>query len=179
MIDETNINEEVKITKILVTTDGSPESIKGITHAVQMAKEKNAEVIAVHVDTTFIDTDPRAYTAFASISKRKIKEISLTNSETADILNKYYEIIRDSESLILGKAGLEFAVATGKKQGVKVKTIIERGRAAETILKIAEQEAVNLIIMGSKGVTGLDKILMGSVADKVNKLARCPVLIVK
>lgn len=175
MIDEINFNNEVKINKILVATDGSPASIKGIVHAVQMAKEKNADVIAIYVDTTFSDIDPRGYTAF----RIQNEKIDINDSDIKAILNKYYEDIGKPKSLIHGEAGLEVAASVGVKQGVKVKTMVEKGREVEVILKIAEQESVDMIVMGSKGMSGLDRILLGSVADKVNKLASCPVLIIR
>lgn len=57
--------------------------------------------------------------------------------------------------------------------------MVERGLTVETIITIAEKEKVDMIVMGSKGLSGLDKILIGSVADIVNRLASCPVLVVR
>ena len=53
------------------------------------------------------------------------------------------------------------------------------GSPAAQILKLAEQERIDLIVMGSHGRTGLSKLLMGSVAEGVMRKAKCPVLIVK
>ena len=53
------------------------------------------------------------------------------------------------------------------------------GSPAAQILKLAEQERIDLIVMGSHGRTGLSKVLMGSVAEGVMRKAACPVLIVK
>ncbi|MBS3973834.1 MAG: universal stress protein, partial [Actinobacteria bacterium] len=54
----------------------------------------------------------------------------------------------------------------------------EHGRATETILKVAEREKVDLIVMGTTGLTGISRILIGSTADKVTRLSKCPVMVV-
>jgi universal stress protein A len=53
------------------------------------------------------------------------------------------------------------------------------GQAGEAILKVAEEEDVDLIVMPTHGRTGLTRILMGSVAEQVVRKAKCPVLTVK
>ena len=52
------------------------------------------------------------------------------------------------------------------------------GSPAEKILALAKKEKIDLIIMGAHGRTGLDRVIFGSVADKVVKSASCPVLTV-
>ncbi|MFW5906314.1 MAG: universal stress protein [Desulfobia sp.] len=56
------------------------------------------------------------------------------------------------------------------------KTKVLSGDAAETILTYAEEEGIDLIVMGTHGYKGLEKVLFGSVAEKVVKAANCPVL---
>jgi universal stress protein A len=53
------------------------------------------------------------------------------------------------------------------------------GVPAETILRVADEEQVELIVMGSHGRTGLPRLLMGSVAESVLRRASCPVLVFK
>ncbi|MEW6679194.1 MAG: universal stress protein [Pseudomonadota bacterium] len=66
-----------------------------------------------------------------------------------------------------------------RAQGVTVEGLIEEGRPDEAIVKAAEDVGADLIIMGSHGRTGLTKILLGSVAERVIGQAHCPVLVVK
>lgn len=61
---------------------------------------------------------------------------------------------------------------------VKIFTKIIEGSPAKEILKTIEKEDVDLVIMGSSGKTGFDKFLLGSVADKVVKNFKHPILIV-
>ncbi|QER42680.1 universal stress protein [Thermodesulfobacterium sp. TA1] len=66
-----------------------------------------------------------------------------------------------------------------KNQGVKVETLVVKGEPFEKILEVSSQKEVNLIIMGCKGKTGLEKILIGSVAERVVENSNVPVVLVK
>ena len=56
--------------------------------------------------------------------------------------------------------------------------IIKEGSPARAILEVANEENVDLIVMGSSGKSGFDRFIMGSVADKVVNSAKCAVLVV-
>lgn len=64
-----------------------------------------------------------------------------------------------------------------KKKGYKTITIVVRGPAAESILKVAEQYDPDIIAVGRKGLTGTDAVLLGSVAERVARYAPCSVFI--
>ncbi|EKO38044.1 MAG: universal stress protein UspA-like protein [Solidesulfovibrio magneticus str. Maddingley MBC34] len=63
--------------------------------------------------------------------------------------------------------------------GLPAKGLVLAGYPAEEILAAAEEQHADLIVMGTHGRTGIDRIIFGSVAEKVVKSARCPVLTVK
>lgn len=65
------------------------------------------------------------------------------------------------------------------QQGITLDTMIPMGRPEEGIVKAAEFKNASLIIVGSHGRTGLKRLLMGSVAERVIGDAKCPVLVVK
>jgi len=69
--------------------------------------------------------------------------------------------------------------AAASQQGIPVDTMIPMGRPEEGIVKAAEFKQASLIIVGSHGRTGLKRLLMGSVAERVIGQAKCPVLVVK
>jgi len=165
--------------EVLVATDGSPSSMKGIEHAVQAAKEKNVDLIALFVDTTGIDSGQYAISELPRKDRLGLKSIDVADIDITSILEKHYDQVEKSETLIHGEAGLEVAEFLAEKQGVKAKIMIERGSIVETIIEVAARENVNMIVIGSKGLTGLRKILLGSVAERVTKSAPCPVLIVR
>jgi nucleotide-binding universal stress UspA family protein len=76
-----------------------------------------------------------------------------------------------------GKKAVAYVKAEGEKMRVKVKTRIERGSAPLVIIK--DSKDFDLIVMGTHGRSGVSKLVMGSVAEKVVKSAGCPVLIVR
>lgn len=76
----------------------------------------------------------------------------------------------------------EEAVNLVKEQAsgaVDVETHVLEGNPAVEITKFARDNDVNLIIMGTLGKSGIDRILLGSVAEKVIRIAHCPVLVMK
>jgi len=64
-------------------------------------------------------------------------------------------------------------------RGIQPRCNVEDGVATDVILRLAEAEAVNLIVMGTHGLGGLDHLALGSVTEKVLRNARCPVLAVR
>ena len=61
---------------------------------------------------------------------------------------------------------------------IKITHVIREGSPARVILEVANEEQVDLIVMGSSGKSGFDRFIMGSVADKVVNSAKCAVLVV-
>jgi nucleotide-binding universal stress UspA family protein len=68
---------------------------------------------------------------------------------------------------------------SASQQGIVLDTMIPMGRPEEGIVKAADFKAASLIIVGSHGRTGIKRLLMGSVAERVIGDAKCPVLVVK
>ncbi|MBO7712949.1 MAG: universal stress protein, partial [Methanobrevibacter sp.] len=61
---------------------------------------------------------------------------------------------------------------------VEIRTLVKEGSPARVILETIEEEDIDLVVIGSSGKSGIDKFLMGSVADKVVKSAKCCVLVI-
>jgi nucleotide-binding universal stress UspA family protein len=76
------------------------------------------------------------------------------------------------------KALREF-VKSSVSSGLNVNTVVRRGTPAEEIIRYAEQEGVDLIVIATHGRTGLRHIVMGSVAERIVRLSNIPVLSVK
>jgi nucleotide-binding universal stress UspA family protein len=76
-----------------------------------------------------------------------------------------------------GKTAVSFVIEEGERQGVKVHTRIEEGSPARKILEASKD--YDLIVMGTLGRTGISKLLLGSVAEKVVRFAECPVMVVR
>jgi nucleotide-binding universal stress UspA family protein len=71
------------------------------------------------------------------------------------------------------------ASESAKKSGINASGLVGEGAAHEVITETAKKEKADLIIMGSHGRTGIKRLLMGSVTEKVIGYAHCPVLVVK
>jgi nucleotide-binding universal stress UspA family protein len=74
---------------------------------------------------------------------------------------------------------LEKWASAARAEGMTVRTIVRTGSAHDEIVNLATDERAELIIMGTHGRTGLNRLLLGSVADRVIRLASCPVLTVR
>jgi hypothetical protein len=66
-----------------------------------------------------------------------------------------------------------------RKDGVAADSVVKEGNPAKAIVEAASENECDLIVLGSHGRTGLDRILMGSVSQQVIVQAKCPVLVAK
>jgi nucleotide-binding universal stress UspA family protein len=80
------------------------------------------------------------------------------------------------EALEAAKKRMAAAAAEHFKQFSALETRVLMGKPAEKILELAKNEKIDLIVMGAHGRKGLEKVLFGSVADRVVKGASCPVV---
>ncbi len=87
--------------------------------------------------------------------------------------------IRDNSELKEAEANVDKVVESGKTEGINVEAITPQGKAHDVIVEIAGGRAVDLIVMGTYGKSGVKKLLMGSSTEKVIGSAGCAVLVVK
>ena len=137
--------------RILVPTDGSAASDDAVEHALDLATVHGADVHAVYV----VDT-----ASAAGIS------MEATWEGVSDML--YRE----------GGSALEEVERRGEERGVSVETAVVEGSPAQQIVRYAEREGCDVVVMGTHGRGGLDRLLLGSVAEKVVRASSVPVLTV-
>ncbi len=139
--------------KILIPTDGSEHANRAAKHALWIAKESGAEILALSVIET---------AAFIGLPADDLimSTKNLLEEEASRALDKLKNLVKDSG------------------YNIKLTLNIDEGSAADTILKVAEKENVDLIVMGTSGKHGIDRFLLGSVTEKVVRHATCPVLVV-
>jgi len=87
------------------------------------------------------------------------------------------QVVEDLARKALGY--VEEVKKQAEASGVKAETFVREGEAYQAIIDLAKARDVNIIVMGSHGRTGLKRLLMGSVAEKVIGYAPCPVLVTK
>jgi nucleotide-binding universal stress UspA family protein len=88
-----------------------------------------------------------------------------------------WQLVEQGRKWVEDELGKWASAARG--QGMAVRTIVRAGSAHNEIVSLATDERAELIIMGTHGRTGLNRVLLGSVADRVIRLAPCPVLTVR
>jgi nucleotide-binding universal stress UspA family protein len=74
---------------------------------------------------------------------------------------------------------IEKWASAARAEGITVRTIVRTGSAQEEIVNLATDERADLIIIGTHGRTGLNRLLLGSIADRVIRFSPCPVLTVR
>jgi nucleotide-binding universal stress UspA family protein len=134
---------------IVYATDGSDHARKALAHTRDIAKLFNAEIFIVH-----------AYPRVSDLLGYK----------------EYDTIVR--HRIAAGEKIIEEARKELELAGLTFQTELLEGPLAEAILNVAETRDADLIILGARGMSSLEGLLLGSVSQKVVHHAACPVLVV-
>ncbi len=140
--------------RIVVPTDFSESSEEAWALAQRVAGTLGSEVVLAHV---FVE--PIFY-----------GDPSLAGDTTREVFEQGRKWVEDE---------LEKWASAARPQGMTVRTIVRTGSANEEIVNLATDERAELIIIGTHGRTGLNRLLLGSVTDRVIRFAPCPVLTVR
>ncbi|HSV72604.1 MAG TPA: universal stress protein [Chthonomonadales bacterium] len=143
--------------RILVASDGSDGALKAARWAAVLARSIGAEVTVLHVFTM-----PTAFAPIVGVGGQILDAASIA---------QYAEEVQNAVARRTGHVVEE--------EGVPYSTRLEIGHPAGTIVRIADEEGFDLIVLGSRGLTELKSFMLGSVSDRVSHHAHCPVLIVK
>ena len=146
---------DVEFKSVVVATDGSKWSASAASEAIGLAKRNSAKLTALAVVPAELamptDID------FATIAREKLADQEMQAAE------KNARAVKEA----------------AQKEGVDAQAFVMSGKPADAITEIAKDQKADLVIVGSHGRTGLDRLLMGSVAERVIVLASCAVLVVK
>jgi nucleotide-binding universal stress UspA family protein len=157
-MDDDYNDENVPLRKILVPLDGSEWSFRAAKYAIRIAKMSGAEIVCVHAVVSLPST------AYAS------PHAGVLIPQYIEEAKKEAQKLYDEVNTIAEKAGVV---------KLSAETILDVFSVADAIISYAEKNNVDLIIIGTKGKTGLKKVLLGSVASGVISHAKCPVLVVR
>jgi nucleotide-binding universal stress UspA family protein len=143
-------------TKILLATDDSEEAASAAQTAADIADKTGSElhVVLVGLSVGYVGMGPPE---IANIPAPRQEEL---NEETRRLLDAQ---VRQIEST----------------SGTVAQAYLRTGRPEEEILGLADELDVGLIVLGSRGRSGIRRALMGSVSDSVVRHAHCPVLVVR
>ena len=144
--------EAVVLNKILCPYDFSESSSHALRYAIEFASAYKAKLYLLHVfDIRILDYGEPIY----GISVPTGDAVSTIKTELAN------------------------SIPEKVKNGLQVETIVVSGVPFYEIIKFANENGIDLIVMGTHGRTGIAHILLGSVAEKVVRKASCPVLTVR
>lgn len=147
----------VEFRKVLVAYDGSKDSEKSIQFASALSSKFGAELILAHTYAPIGFT----YGVVGGTSAAAYKAMEESAKEGA-------------------KKRLADGLAISKKSGGKARGVLLEGLSTvQTLVEYAEDNKVDLIVVGTRGMTGFKKLVMGSVSSGIVTHASCPVLVVR
>ena len=143
----------IEIRRILIPLDFSHHAEAILEWGAHLAKEHGSQVILVHAYHLPVE--------FQQLEGAYLPPDFWTNvkTEAQQVLERHAEQLR--------------------AQGVAVETVVREGYPATVIQEEAEEQHADLIVIGTRGLSGLKHLLLGSVAERVVQKAPCPVLTVK
>ena len=144
-----------KVRRVLHASDFSPASGPAFKTALEMAKSNNAELLLVHVLTPVAPIVGEGY-----------------------VSPKTYEEIEQS-ARAHGQKQLDGLLQKAKKAGVRATGWLLQGMPHDQIIRAAKSKSADVIVMGTHGRSGIAKLFLGSVAERVVATAPCPVLTVR
>lgn len=145
---------------ILVPTDFSEQALNALDLAAQIAKKSGAKIILTHVIE-----GSQNFSSFNTMG-----EGGSSVGEEAFLIKKLVEAHEKN----LGELKKRDMLS-----GIEVETRVKIGSPYESISQVISDDEANLVVMGSKGASGLDEVLIGSNTEKVVRYAKCPVITVK
>jgi nucleotide-binding universal stress UspA family protein len=153
--EELGMNSSI-FRKIMVATDGSELVKKAVDTAIEISKLGQTKLYAVHVIPLgdYYSSMPLAI--------------------DAEWIQAMEEHLR-----IEGKEAIVYVEDAGRAANVEIESVILEGNPANEIVDFAEKNDIELIVMGSHGKTGIQRFLIGSVAENVVRHSKKSVLVVK
>jgi len=139
--------------RFLVPIDGSALSAVAAKKAVELAKLLGSEIRFLHV-----------------IDSRTVQALELTGVDMITV---------DERVTNIANAYLNEVVRHAEDSKIKAHREIRRGLPAEEILESVKEHGVDIVVMGSRGLTGVRRAMMGSTTEEVLRLSPVPVLVVR
>ena len=141
--------------KIMIATDGSKTSARASELGIEIGRLSEGKVIAIYVVDILRLSHLPGFTALPGLSKRLLE---LMQKEGKDATGQVCEMAGEA--------------------GVACEAMIAEGDPSTEILRRSNESDADLLVLGTEGRSGLDRVLLGSVAEKVTRNSRVPVLLV-
>jgi nucleotide-binding universal stress UspA family protein len=141
-------NKMIRLTNILVAVDFSPVSERALEYAISLARRYEARILLAHV----ITSDTNVMAAPELMARTYESEVRSAEERMGEIL------------------------ISGRLRGLPHVMLIEHGSLWPTIEALISQHQIDLVVVGTQGTGGLQKMLLGSGAEQIFRQAKCPVL---
>lgn len=145
-----------KVKNILLPTDLSATSFVASDYAIELALQYNAKIHLLHV---LEKTPPILAIRSLDLSQEKI--LKSFEEEGKKLLDNAVKKIRKNKSI-----------------DIEIEPVLKKGNDYEEIVKYSKEHKIDLIVIATHGRTGLLHTLLGSVAEKVIRYSKCPVLVI-
>ena len=156
------LSSSASIRKVLVPVDGSSISEKALQYAIHLAglEGSDAELIVVHV----LEDVKQGGAIGLQAKYGNVRLVEGFKRARRDAALKWLEQVE----------------VAAKKKGIRLKTeVLDGGSKVKVIMDYAKKNSVDLIVIGSTGLTGFKRLLLGSIANAVVSSAPCPVMVVR
>lgn len=150
--------------RVLVPLDGSEHSFRALEVAIEIAKKFGSKITILYVSSTSFIPPISPETPF-------VASIPMVNP--SDLLR-----LREAEERF-AEGVLSRAERMAREGGVEVESLRREGHVVQEIVRTAREGGHELIVMGTKGISGIKELLLGSVAEGVVRHAPCSVLVVR
>jgi nucleotide-binding universal stress UspA family protein len=168
-LNDNATNQEKGFSKILLAIDGSKPSMDAAEDAIEIAKNNKSQLIVIHVIDFYKYPYLLSSTLLApTFGSQKFEEDRKKAGELMKTVKEKYQQNNTNTN-----------IGNGEIKNIRTDVIEGKTSVAATIVEYAESENVDLIVIGSRGVTGFKKMLLGSVTSDVVKYAHCSVLVIR
>ena len=153
---------EKKLSNILVPLDGSPTSMEAADYAIMLSTLHHTQIVLLHVVNV-----AEYYSSLQFFEVKQPIESKEVIEEAKKEANKWFNSVKKKMEEKLGTQ-------------TKIEThIIISQSIVKSILDFAEEKNVDLIVVGTRGRSGIKKLLLGSTASGIVTYSSCPVIVVK
>jgi nucleotide-binding universal stress UspA family protein len=149
--------------QILVPLDGSENSERALPHAQELARISGATLHLIQVVSHSEELDMARGGGYSFLAAEYSQD--LAQEYIAARLNRAGEYLKEAAMRL-------------DARGIKAETAVKEGAAAENIIQYAQENGIDLIIMGTRGQGGIQRFLLGSTTDRVLRTGHLPVLVV-
>lgn len=149
----------VNFKKIMIATDGSDCSRLAVDKGIELAQLSEGTVYAVYV-----------------VSMDYLSPIDGDSFSMG--MDPYWESMQETLKT-QGQQAVNYVKGLGEMKGINVEPVLLEGNPSDELIRYAEDNKMDIVIMGTLGKTGLDRLLLGSVAGNVARHSKIPVMVVR